>query len=192
MLNKILYIIILCIACNSALAKSHNQIAQAEKYLNSLQNVSAVFIQESNNNQQFGTFTLSNSHDVRWEYKKPRNIVITFCNNKLVYHDKDLNNKETYSIDNPFIEFIATRPINLSAKTNFFIREVKDKTTEFQLVISNVKKSVGSFILIFNKDPVQLKTLVLFDDFGAPIEIAFNKMINYTHLLTNPLFYCDA
>lgn len=129
-------------------------------------------------------------HNIRWEYKKPRNIVITFCNNKIAYHDKDLNNQEIHSSDNPFIEFITTRPINLTHHKSFFIKEVKHRPSHFELTISNVKKSVGNFILIFNKQPIELKKIVVFDDFGAPIEIAFNNILIYQKHLNTPLFHC--
>lgn len=174
-----------------AVAPSSPLVKQAEVYLNSLTNISAKFVQKSSNNlYQSGNFILLNSQDVRWEYKKPRNIVITFCKNKIFYHDKDLNNKEIYSIENPFVEFIATRPINLDLHKNFFIREIKEKHTEFELIISNIQKSVGSFILVFKKTPIKLTKVVLFDDFGSPIEISFTNLTAYSTLPENLLFHC--
>ena len=175
------------------MAEPHNNllINKTQTYLNSLNNLSATFIQKDHQqNTQSGNFILSNSHNVRWEYKQPRNIVITFCNNKLIYHDKDLDNKETYSVENPFIEFIATRPINLRSKNGFYMKNFKDKNTDFEITMKNVKNSVGSFILVFNKKHLQLHKLVVFDDFGNPIELSFSNIINYKNTLTTPLFHC--
>lgn len=192
MIRLLLVFIALIASCNNAIAKSHQAklLKQAESYLNSLHNMSALFIQTDNKSTQSGNFMLSDSHNVRWEYKNPRNIVITFCNNKIVYHDKDLGNQEVYSVDHPFIEFIATRPINLNQHKNFFIKEIKQKSDSFELTISNVKKSVGSFILVFNKNPVEMKKLVVFDDFGTPIEITFNNVLIYQKKLQTSLFHC--
>jgi outer membrane lipoprotein-sorting protein len=182
------------LSCGTAVSETHNDllIRKAQIYLNSLNNTSATFIQKDHkDNVQSGNFILANAHDVRWEYKQPRNIVITFCNNKIIYHDKELNNQETYSIENPFIEFIATRPINLKSQTGFYMKELKDKDSHFEIIISNVKKSVGSFILVFNKNPIKLNALVVFDDFGNPIELSFSNIINY-HKVTTPLFSCGS
>ena len=192
MIKYIVFYVALIFSFNNALSTTNQSkfIKQAETYLNALNNMSAIFVQQNNQSEQSGYFMLSNSHNIRWEYKKPRNIVITFCHNKIAYHDKDLGNQEVYSLNNPFIEFIATRPINLNQHKNFFIKELKQKPTSFELTISNVKKSVGSFILVFNKKPVELKKLVVFDDFGAPIEITFNNIIIYPKNLKTLLFHC--
>jgi outer membrane lipoprotein-sorting protein len=190
----VIQIISLFYVC-SAFAVTDNStiIKQIEHYLNTLTNVSAQFIQRNHNEaESSGAFILSDTKNVRWEYKKPRNIVITFCNKKISYHDKDLNNKEIYSIDNPFVEFIATRPIRLESDKHFFIKEIKEKNDLLELLISNTNKSIGHFILVFNKEPISLNKLVLFDDFGMPIEISFYNLINYTSATSGPLFYCET
>ena len=162
-----------------------------EKYLNNLQNFTASFKQRDyQGNVNYGKLFVSDNK-ILWEYTKPRQIAITVCeDNNIIYHDKELNNREQYELHNPFITFLSDRPISLTQNQHFYLSKVEEKKDEIEVVVASFKKSVGGFILHFERNFIALKALTIFDDFANPVEISFKDIVIHQEKIDPKMFNC--
>jgi outer membrane lipoprotein carrier protein len=176
MLNKIIIRLCLLLAIsNIALA---NDIAAIERYLNSLHNVSADFVQTDNqDNQQKGKFFLSRPGKMRWQYEVPKKILIIISNKDLVHFDQQLDQVSYFKNREDFLSLLSQKNIKLSSG-EITVDKIVNNGKEIKILL-NKKNYSGSIMLIFKQTPLVLSGLEIIDESHNKVIIDF---INFTEV----------
>lgn len=151
------------------------EIERAESYLNSINNLSANFIQiDENGSVQKGKFYLSRPGKMRWEYTDPTKILIILNNKDVVYFDKKRDHISYFTARNDFINLL-TKPIINFKDEKIFVKSLKEQGKKVTLVLGR-EDSAEAFIIVFNQNPFELKTLQTIDNSENHIHITFQDI----------------
>jgi outer membrane lipoprotein-sorting protein len=179
----ILGFILLCLPLAKALSQSgkHDQhlIAEAQNYLNSLQNITGRFVQtDTRGNIQTGQFFLSKPAKLRWEYHSPKPIWILMNGDKIFYRDQRLNQTSEYHSPDFLLQMLTSKQINLFTEST----RASTNGASIDLYVTVPNNNSGqlpeTFIMRFSKNPVELLGLTLSD--GTKIRIT--DIIKYQSL----------
>jgi outer membrane lipoprotein-sorting protein len=177
-----------CFICSlfaeQAYGNDREEILQIENYLNSLKHIAAKFVQvDSNKNVQRGNFFLSRPGKLKWEYLDPKRITIVFNEDKIFYHDKDLDQRSEYKTKDSLIYFLISPNINFSEPDSEYYLESFGKTEKW--IELEVKKKADSkdqaLVLRFTSAPLKLISVELKDS----LQIFIDSVIEYKALDKN-------
>jgi outer membrane lipoprotein-sorting protein len=156
-------------------AKQLKEIALAESYLNSINNLSASFTQiDENGGIQKGKFYLSRPGKMRWEYTNPTKILIIVNNKDVVYFDKKRDHISYFTARNDFINLL-TKPIINFKDEKIFVKSLKEQDKKVTLILGK-EESAEVFTIVFNQNPFEIKTLQTIDNSENHIYITFQDI----------------
>ena len=177
-------LLLLGVVADKAYCNDRKELLQIEGYLNSLKQISAKFTQvDENENMQRGDFFLSRPGKLKWEYKDPKKITILFKENKIFYHDKDLDQRSEYQAVDSLIYFLITPKIDFSSPSSEYYVQSFSKTkkyTELEVKKKNQSKD-ETLIIRFSNDPIKLISVSIKDS----IRIFIDSIIEYKTLDKN-------
>ena len=149
---------------NFSIASYHPQIKSIETYLHSFSTLHAQFIQSApgNHSLQQGKIALSRPGKLRIEYQNPKSLLILMNKNKVVYHDRDLDQVTHTTLDfNPFgLLIYKNQP--LLENSALTIIDIIEEEYKISLVVEpkdkNANEATGLRALTFefNKAPMKL------------------------------------
>ncbi len=168
MLNKFFILILLA---GFAVADETQKI---ENYLNSLNNVTADFVQTDNqDNQQKGKFFLSRPGKMRWQYEFPKKILLIFNHDKLVHFDQQLDQVSYFKNKDDFFGLLTQPKINFSSA---LITADKPTHKGKNILLTLHKKDyAGKIVLTFNNSITKLLALEIIDEANQKVVVEFTN-----------------
>jgi outer membrane lipoprotein-sorting protein len=170
-------IVIFFIFVNFSYSKENIEIADYEKYLNSINTIEANFLQDdiSNNSLSEGVLYVSRPGKMRLEYKIPIELAIFVNNNIITYYDKELEEVSNVPLSTTPLKFLLEREIFFNKNGNEVIDTKRNKNNISISIIEKAKENDGMLKLIFTEKPIELKEINLVNELGQEINI---KLIN--------------
>ncbi len=182
------FIIFLSINNSFALEVSLENKVKIENYLNSINNISADFIQiNSDGTISSGKFFLQKPGRFRWEYNDQPLLII--ANRKsLIYYDTELEQANYIPIKNSIAALITRKTIKLDKDIRILQYKKTKNSTKITLE-KRKQKDIGQFSFIFKHNPFELDSIEITDNNNQFIKIVFrNKKINSKKKLPRKLF----
>ena len=164
-----------CVVANAAVDK--NLIQNAEKYLNSITGLQGDFIQTANGKQQHGTFSMLRPGRVRLDYKDAP-IQLISDGKDLYFYDKSLDQITTVPLTSTPAGILVRKKIDLQ-NADINVVETSSGKNDFSLKL-NLKgqEGLGSMTVVFDKNPVKLKSWSVFDATSNKTDVVFNNLKN--------------
>lgn len=175
-------------ASNNLANEYAQELSLVENYLNSIQNFSANFTQESSDKEvASGKFYLSRPGKMKIEYLDGPPIEITVNKSVLLYYDRELEESSFIKTNTTPASFLTRKNISFSAK-DIRIEDIKKTDTEILISISKKNsKYQGNFKLVFKTNPIEFISMAVEDDSGNLTTInLFNQ--NFAPKLKKDLF----
>lgn len=194
----------LCFSCsaeNKMSAEAKEIINCVENYLNSVKTLRAIFVQEVNKELSSGLILLKREKNrtdskMRFEYNLPKANLLIIRNDKLFYHDKQLDEVSELGIDYLPISFILDSNINLH---NFTVLGITKKlgliTIKFCKKDDYANGNIEIFFKTENSEDKNIKNLrlvkwVIRDENQKTVavtisELKINKDISDQEILKN-------
>ncbi len=150
-------------------------VDQAQDYLNNLYSMATEFIQVApNGDVSTGMFFLKRPGKLRWQYNPPVPILIVARDNKLVYHDTQLDQISYLNIDENLVGLLTRKDLMLSG--DITVQETHTENNLFYLTLVQTKKPEdGALTLVFEVKPFQLRQMEVKDLSGQITNITFNN-----------------
>ena len=164
-----------CVVANAAVDK--NLIQSAEKYLNSITGLQGDFIQTANGKQQQGTFSMLRPGRVRLDYKDAP-IQLISDGKDLYFYDKSLDQITTVPLTSTPAGILVRKKIDLQ-NADINVVETSSGKNDFSLKL-NLKgqEGLGSMTVVFDKNPVKLKSWSVVDATSNKTDVVFNNLKN--------------
>ena len=164
-----------CVVANAAVDK--NLIQNAEKYLNSITGLQGDFIQTANGKQQHGTFSMLRPGRVRLDYKDAP-IQLISDGKDLYFYDKSLDQITTVPLTSTPAGILVRKKIDLQ-NADINVVETSSGKNDFSLKL-NLKgqEGLGSMTVVFDKNPVKLKSWSVLDATSNKTDVVFNNLKN--------------
>ncbi len=175
-------------AKNDLLTKYKSDLEAIEVYLNSITNLSAKFIQKSNEGIVEGKFFLARPGKMRIEYNNNPKILIVVNGAVLSYKDLELDEVSNLSTNTTPASFLTRPNISFAAKDVEITHVSKIGDT---ITISLIKKNrteAGEFSLIFKTSPaLGFAKMQVKNDFGEVTTISLQD-VSFPEKLNDDLF----
>jgi len=162
-----------------------------EKYLNSISNLSAKFIQESENSKSSGKFFLvrnnSSAGKMRVEYEGNNKALIVVNGPILSYVDLELDEVSRISTNTTPASFLTRPNISFSAKDVEITNIVKsDNRIKISLLKKN-RKDAGEFSVIFDLNPLNFIEMEVKNDLQQVVKVRLLD-IDFTSAISDKIF----
>ena len=172
-----LFSIFLCGIANAAVDK--NLVVSAEKYLNSISGLHGGFTQIANGKTEQGTFSMLRPGRVRLDYKNAP-IQLVSDGKDLYFYDKSLDQITTVPLTSTPAGILVRRHIDLQ-NADINVSETKNNTNTFSLKMNlRDQEGLGYMTVVFNKNPVELKSWSVVDATSNKTDVVFNDLKNKT------------
>lgn len=170
------------------LAKYSNELEQIESYLNGITNLTAKFVQETEEgNNAEGKFYLSRPGKMRVEYDGTQKILIIVNGSVLAYTDLELEETSYLGTNTTPASFLTRANISFSAKD---VEITSVKKSENQIKVSVMKKNrkeAGEFSIIFATNPLKFIRMEVKNDLDQITSITL-KDADFSSAISNKLF----
>lgn len=170
------------------LVKNKFELDQIEEYLNNIKNLSADFMQKSEDGKAQGKFFLSRPGKMRVEYNKGPKILIVVNGSVLTYKDLELDEISNLGTNTTPASFLTRPHISFSAKDVEVVDFSKNDDFMKVSVIKKNGKEAGEFSLVFKNEPLGFVKMEVKNDLGQVTEITL-KNIDFPNEIDNNLFY---
>lgn len=142
----------------NAHADDKKDIKAVETYLNSIQTLSADFVQIASNGEKAeGHIYIEKPNKIRMEYNPPSNILIVGNGDYIVYYDKELEQITNIDYEDIPAAMILANTVSLGSKSLKVTSFNKDPgMTRIGLQYSEAA-DLGPFTLVFANNPFTLK-----------------------------------
>lgn len=185
MLSRLLLgLVLFSLIANSAYCDDRAELLKLEGYLNSLKNIVAKFVQvDANGNTQRGNFFLSRPGKLRWEYQAPKRINIIFNGGRVLYHDKELDQKSKYKTQDSLLYFLIAPQINFtSSDSDYYVQSFSKNDKDIVLEVKKHNQSKEEVLILkFNTAPIRLVSVGL----KGSLKIFIDSVIEYEALDQN-------
>ena len=162
---------------NSVLGSENETILyKIENYFKNLNTLEADFIQIGpSGNVSEGKFYLDLPGKLRFDYKKPDNILITCQGFWLIIQDRKLKQSNNVPVNQTPLNFLLNQKFDLKNESINFV--VKKDTGLISLIISDVqRKDQSSLTLTFSQNPIQLKKWIIKDHFDNETNVLIQNL----------------
>ena len=130
-----------------------------EKYLSSINNISFIFQQSSNDKKVLeGWMQIKKPDKIRIEYNEPNNTIIIANKNYIVLYNAKDNLRTSLENDGPWIIFTKNNPILSNNQNDINITGYVEEVKEIDM---NNKKHLFYKIFIKNKNNLQLSPIII-------------------------------
>lgn len=178
---------------------SYSPYHLVEDYLNSIKTYQAKFSQlNPDGTISAGEFHLEKPGKMRWEYLKPKKLLILARQHNIVYCDYDLEEVSYIPYKSVIAYFLSKDNLKLGKDVNVE-KYVDDGNNFISMQVSNIdpehKWEDKILILQFSKSPLELKKIEVIDASKNRIEIRFqevkiNQLIDKEKFIfRNPKFF---
>ncbi len=159
-------------------------VKKAEVYLNSITGLSGDFSQVSNGKKDYGVFSILRPGRVRLDYKKAP-IQLISDGKDLYFFDKKLDQITTVPLTSTPAGILVRKNINLRT-ADIIVSETTTTKDSFGLKM-HIKGSegMGNMLVVFNKEPVSLKSWVVTDATGVKTDVKFSGLKTKTDFAKN-------
>ena len=184
------YFILIFFKLNLALAFDNGIILnKIENYFKNLNTLEADFIQIGpSGNVSEGKFYLDLPGKLRFDYKKPDNILITCQGFWLIVQDRKLKQSNNVPVNQTPLNFLLNEKFDF--KNELINLIVKKEDGLISLTISDLnKKDESSLKLVFSENPIQLKKWIIKDNFDNETSVLIQNLqvgIKLSYLLFFP------
>jgi len=152
-----------------------NLVASAEKYLNSVTGLNGGFTQTSNGKTEYGTFSMLRPGRVRLDYKKAP-IQLISDGKDLYFYDKSLDQITTVPLTSTPAGILVRKKIDLQNADINVYETVSDKNTFTLKMNLRGQEGLGHMDVVFDKNPVKLKSWSVVDATSAQTDVVFNDL----------------
>lgn len=134
-----------------------DDLSNVEKYLNSISNFSADFIQMSyDGRKEHGKFYLSRPGRFKWDYMPGSKVQIVADGKNLIYFDKELNEASYFKMEKNLSSFVAREKINFHDNDIKILDQKKIGNVFLIKITSNDEKENSQVEFVFNTKPMEL------------------------------------
>lgn len=146
-------------------------IARAEKYLQSLKTLQSRFVQTTHNGEQLvGTFYLSRPGKLRFEYDPPMENFVVADGVFIYFYDALLEEQTNAPIGTTLADFFLRKDFSLS--DDLTVKDAKFAGGFLQIqVVQSEEPDAGSITFAFTQDPFELKKWRVIDAQGQITEV---------------------
>lgn len=172
-----LFSVLFCFSTNAAVDK--NLVKTAEKYLNSITGLHGNFTQIANGKTEHGTFSMLRPGRVRLDYKNAP-IQLVADGKDLYFYDKALDQITTVPITSTPAGILVRQHIDLQ-NADINVSDTKDNADAFSLRMNlRNQEGLGYMTVVFNKNPVTLKSWSVVDATSNKTDVVFNNLVPKT------------
>lgn len=166
-LLTVIIVLVVNLNCNAS-----TSLQDLEKYLNSIHDLSADFVQINHNQvEQGGKFYLSRPDKMRWDYTYPRKATLLLDNDKLIYYDSKLDQVSYFKNNEKFLTLLTKPKIIFNSATSKV--RCDDKRVFLELNGIEEKKHIE---LVFSLPVLKLAALNIKDENGNKVTIFFSHI----------------
>ena len=175
-MKRFLFMICALFISLSANAEVNKQYVQsAEKYLNSITGLSGDFIQTSNGKVAKGLFSMLRPGRVRLDYTNSK-IQLISDGSDLYFFDKGLDQITTVPLTSTPAGILVRKKIDLQ-NADIVVSDTFDSTSTFALnLYMRDNKGLGHMTVVFDKNPVKLKSWTVTDATGVSTDVVFKNL----------------
>ena len=186
---SIVFCIIFKITASFGLNNNNEELfLKIENYFKTLNTLEADFIQIAPDGSiSEGKFYLDLPGKLRFDYKKPNNLLITCQGFWVIVQDRKIKQTTNVPLNETPLSFFLNKDLNFKQKTiNAFI------TKELGLITLLLKKNEkeGKLTLKFSENPVRLKKWIITDNFDNETSILMQN-VKTGGKLSHLLFFPD-
>lgn len=165
-------------------AVDNTLVKKAEVYLNSITGLSGDFSQVSGGKKDYGVFSIMRPGRVRLDYKKAP-IQLISDGKDLYFFDKKLDQITTVPLTSTPAGILVRKNINLR-NDDIIVSETTTTKDSFGLKM-HIKGSegIGNMLVVFDKEPVSLKSWVVTDATGVKTDVKFSGLKTKTDFAKN-------
>ncbi|MBO5285214.1 MAG: outer-membrane lipoprotein carrier protein LolA [Alphaproteobacteria bacterium] len=139
-------------------AATKEDIQKVENYLNSIQTLSADFVQIASNGEKVeGRLYIKKPNKIRMEYNAPSNILIVGNGDYIVYYDKELDQITNIDYEDIPAALILANTIKINNQDLKVTNFIKDPGMTKISLKYNKAQELGPFTLTFANNPFELK-----------------------------------
>ncbi len=170
------------------LEKNATKIAEIEKYLNGIKNLSADFVQETSEGKiAKGKFYLSRPGKMRVEYNGEPQVLVVVNDSVLSYHDLELDEISNISTNTTPASFLTRSNISFAAK-DVEITEFREFDDKIKIsVLKKNRKEAGEFSIIFSANPIAFVKMEVKNDLDQLIVVTLSNL-TFPERLASRLF----
>ena len=166
-----------CMSANADVDK--NLVNNAEKYLNSITGLQGNFTQVANGKTEQGTFSMLRPGRIRLDYKDAP-IQLIADGKDLYFYDKSLDQITTVPVTSTPAGILVRRHIDLQ-HADINVSETQDYKNTFSLKMNlRDQEGLGNMTVVFNKNPVSLKSWSVVDATSNKTDVMFNGLKSKT------------
>lgn len=175
-MKKIVFCLFCLICCFSANAEADkNLVKAAEKYLNSITGLQGEFVQSANGKTERGTFSMLRPGRVRLDYNNAP-IQLIADGRDLYFYDKSLDQITTVPLTSTPAGILVRKNIDLqNADINVVDTAVGVDSFSLKMNLRN-QEGLGNMTVVFNKNPVKLKSWSVVDATSNRTDVVFNNL----------------
>ena len=165
--------IFLSFAANAEVNKKYVQ--NAEKYLNSVTGLAGDFIQTSKGKVAKGLFAMLRPGRVRLDYTNSK-IQLISDGTDLYFFDKSLDQITTVPLSSTPAGILVRKKIDLQ-NDDIVVSDTFDGGSTFALnMYLRDNKGLGHMTVVFDKNPVKLKSWTVTDATGVSTDVVFRNL----------------
>ena len=175
-MKKIVFCLFCLICCFSANEEADkNLVKAAEKYLNSITGLQGEFVQSANGKTERGTFSMLRPGRVRLDYNNAP-IQLIADGRDLYFYDKSLDQITTVPLTSTPAGILVRKNIDLqNADINVVDTAVGVDSFSLKMNLRN-QEGLGNMTVVFNKNPVKLKSWSVVDATSNRTDVVFNNL----------------
>lgn len=175
MMKKIIVFVFALISGVANAAVDLSLVGSAEKYLNSITGLAGGFVQTANGRNERGDFAMLRPGRVRLDYANMP-IQLISDGDDLYFFDKSLDQITTVPLTSTPAGILVRKNIDLR-NADINVVETLDNKNTFSLKM-NLKgqEGLGNMTVVFDKNPVALKSWSVVDATGAKTDVVFNDL----------------
>ena len=168
-----IFVLFMSISANAEVNKKFVQ--NAEKYLNSITGLSGDFIQTSNGKVAKGLFAMLRPGRVRLDYTNSK-IQLISDGSDLYFFDQSLDQITTVPLTSTPAGILVRKNIDLQ-NSDIVVSDTFDGSTTFALTMHlRDNKGLGHMTVVFDKNPVKLKSWMVVDATGVSTDVVFKNL----------------
>lgn len=161
------------VSANAEVDKKYVQ--SAEKYLNSVTGLAGDFIQTSNGKMAKGLFAMLRPGRVRLDYTNSK-VQLISDGKDLYFFDKSLDQITTVPLSSTPAGILVRKKIDLQ-NADIVVSDTFDTKTTFALTMyMRDNKGLGRMTVVFDKNPVKLKSWTVVDATGTSTDVVFRNL----------------
>lgn len=165
-----------CFSMNETNASKDPFIVKAENYLNGLRTWSATFKQRQPDGAELtGKLWVKRPGLLRLDYDEPSQSKLYIHDGWVVQRDDRLDETAFIPIDRTPAGFFLDEKIHMNKKVKIAGIK-KEKNLVYMKLVRSEDESGGSVILVFQKDPVELKAWYIVDEARNITEVVLKKL----------------